>query len=158
MTDDFHAPSRDSFLGMPDIRHMIPIKASPEIVYPLVSTPAGLGKWWAEDVFNVSDDACSLGFFNRGTVYTLRIESKTPSVEVVWRSETGAEWAGTRLIFDLQTGPHSTILRFTHADWAADTDYLTSCNTTWGELMFRLMAVAEGKNPGPLFLKSSFAY
>ena len=137
---------------------MIPINAGPETVYALVSTPEGFSKWWAEDVFNSSSAECSLGFFNRGTVYTLRVESKTPPKEVVWRNQTGQEWEGTRLIFDLQTTPKTTVLRFTHADWPADTDYFVSCNTTWGELMFRLAAAAEGRNTAPLFLKSSMAY
>jgi hypothetical protein len=50
------------------------------------------------------------------------------------------------------------LLRFTHADWAADTDYFVSCTTTWGELMFRLKSAAEGKSRGPLFLAASLAY
>lgn len=44
-----------------------------------------------------------------------------------------------------------SLLRFSHAGWQAETEYFVSCNTTWGELMFRLKAAAEGKNPGPLF-------
>ncbi len=37
-------------------------------------------------------------------------------------------------------------------------DYFVSCNTTWGELMFRLNAAAEGKTPGPLFSAIGLAY
>ena len=29
------------------------------------------------------------------------------------------------------------------------TDMVATCNSTWGELMYRLKAHAEGKNPGP---------
>ena len=49
-------------------------------------------------------------------------------------------------------------MRFTHAEWQAETDYFVSCTTVWGELMFRLKAVAEGKPRGPLFLPGSLAY
>jgi hypothetical protein len=37
-------------------------------------------------------------------------------------------------------------------------DYFTSCNTTSGELIFRLKAAAEGKPRGPLFLAADLAY
>jgi hypothetical protein len=41
---------------------------------------------------------------------------------------------------------------------AANPEAIYSCNTTWGELMFRLKSVAEGKPRGPLFLASELAY
>jgi hypothetical protein len=50
------------------------------------------------------------------------------------------------------------LLRFTHGGWRDATDYFTRCNTTWGELMYRLKAVAEGKAPGPLFSREGFGY
>jgi hypothetical protein len=43
-------------------------------------------------------------------------------------------------------------------DWRAETDYFVACTTTWGELMFRLKATAEGKTPGPLFSATGMAY
>jgi hypothetical protein len=50
------------------------------------------------------------------------------------------------------------VLDFFHAQWRSETPYFTSCNTTWGELMFRLKAAAEGKPRGPLFRRSALAY
>ena len=52
----------------------------------------------------------------------------------------------------------NTLLRFTHADWQAETDYFVSCTTVWGELMFRIKAAAEGQTPGPLFVAAGLAY
>jgi hypothetical protein len=40
----------------------------------------------------------------------------------------------------------------------AETDDFVACTTTWGELMFRLKATAEGKSPGPLFSSTGMAY
>jgi hypothetical protein len=51
-----------------------------------------------------------------------------------------------------------TLLRFSHLDWRAETDYFVACTTTWGHLMFRLKAAAEGKTPGPLFSATGMAY
>jgi hypothetical protein len=77
---------------------------------------------------------------------------------VEWRCETGQEWTGTRIRFHLEAGETGTLLRFTHADWKAASDYFISCNTAWGELMYRLKAVAQDKTPGPLFSTAGLAY
>ena len=145
---------------MPDIRHLIEIAAPPEVVWPLVSTGPGFAQWWAADVVTSPGEAglVELGFFNRTTVYRLRAASLRPAEVADWRCETGQEWAGTRLVFALSGRGAKTQLRFQHADWHEATDYFVSCNTTWGELMFRLKAAAEGKAPGPLFLAASLAY
>jgi hypothetical protein len=144
---------------MPDIKHMIQVNAAPPLVFPLVATASGFTNWWAADV---TDDKAAgtveLGFFNRATVYGLRPIQITAPGKAHWRCETGQEWSGTRLLFDLQEQKGQTVLRFTHADWQAETDYFISCTTAWGELMFRIKAAAEGKNPGALFTKDGMGY
>jgi Activator of Hsp90 ATPase homolog 1-like protein len=144
---------------MPDIKHAIQIDAPPNRVFPLVASADGFKQWWAADVSgNDAAGPIELGFFNRSTVYRLRSNESTKPQHASWLCESGKEWSGTRLLFDLTEQNGKTQLRFTHADWAAETEYFTSCNTTWGELMFRLKAAAEGKSPGPLFTASGFAY
>lgn len=142
---------------MADIRHSISIAAPAERVYPLVASVKGFTLWWAEDVTDNSNGTLELGFFNRATVYRLApVRMKASLVE--WQCETGQEWSGTRLIFEITAQGGNTLLHFTHADWKSETQYFISCNTVWGELMFRLKAVAEGKTPGPLFTASAVAY
>lgn len=135
---------------MPDIQHAIQIATKPEIIHPLVATAKGFGQWWATDITE-PDGAVELGFFNRATVYRLRLLLNQPPTEAEWVCDTGDEWNTTRIIFLLEETKSGTQLRFTHAGWRAASDYFVSCNTTWGELMFRLKGVAEGRNPGPLF-------
>lgn len=144
---------------MPDIKHSIQIDAAPQLVHPLVASPEGFSRWWAA---NVTEDKASgdveLGFFNRSTVYGLHpIEIAAPR-QAHWLCQTGKEWSGTQLLFDLMEQNGKTLLRFTHAGWQAETDYFVACTTTWGELMFRIKAVAEGKTPGPLFSATGMAY
>ena len=91
-----------------------------------------------------------LGFFNRATVYRLNSVRMAAPQSAEWLCESGQEWQGTRLIFDTASKNGGTMLQFAHADWKAETDYFINYNTTWGELMFRLKACAEGKAPGPL--------
>jgi hypothetical protein len=91
-------------------------------------------------------------------VYRLQLARVTAPHEAEWRCTTGKEWDGTRIVFDLKEDKGKTTVRFAHADWKAETDYFVSCNTTWGELMFRLKAAAQGKAPGPLFSAEGMAY
>lgn len=140
---------------MPDIKHAIQISAKPEQIRPLVATAAGLGRWWATDIAE-SAGAVELGFFNRATIYRLRPTAVQPASQTEWVCESGDEWSGTHLGFRLEATNAGTLLRFTHAGWRAETDYFVSCNTTWGELMFRLKAAAEGKNPKPLFSRDGW--
>jgi hypothetical protein len=142
---------------MADIQHSLQIAAKPETVYLLFATGKGFAQWWAADVTE-PDRAVELGFFKRDTVYRLRLTSSEPSVEADWVCETGREWAGTHLIFRLEPAGSGILLRFTHAGWKSAGDYFVSCNTVWGELMFRLKAAAEGKSPGPLFSVDGMAY
>jgi hypothetical protein len=141
---------------MPDIQHSLQIAASPDAVYRLVSTAQGLAQWWAADVTE-PDGAVELAFFDRTTVYRLRLAGGTSPTLAEWICETGSEWSGTHIVFHLQPSGQGTTVRFTHAGWQSATDYFISCNTVWGELMFRLKSAAEGKPRGPLFLVGSMA-
>lgn len=142
---------------MPDIHHSIHLAAPPAAVYPLVSTAQGWAQWWATDVKEMAG-AIEVAFFNRQTVYRLKATANEPPSRSEWLCETGAEWTGTRLVFHLDPSAAGTLLRFTHAGWGADTAYFVNCTTTWGELMFRIKAAAEGKPRGPLFLADSLSY
>lgn len=142
---------------MADLQHSIQLAVPPAKAWPLIATAAGFGGWWATDITE-ADGATDLGFFNRATVYRLRLRRSDAPAEADWVCETGDQWAGTRLVFRLEASKSGTLLRFTHAGWKAETDYFVSCNTTWGELMFRLKATAEGHGPGPLFSSAGMAY
>ena len=142
---------------MPDIRHAIQISAKPEAVYALVSTGNGVTQWWAEDVTEPSSTV-ELGFFKRNTVYRLKLTASHPPFLANWICETGKEWIDTRITCRLEARGAGTFLRFRHGGWASETDYFTSCNTTWGELMFRLKSAAEGRSRGPLFLANDLAH
>jgi hypothetical protein len=139
------------------IQHSIPIAAKPEAIYPLVATAQGLGQWWAADIVE-SEGAVELGFFRRSTVYRLRLTTDEPPAHAEWTCETGAEWSGTKIVFRLEGRGSGSVAQFNHAGWQSETDYFVACNTTWGELMYRLKAAAEGKTRGPLFLPDDLAY
>ena len=141
---------------MADIKHSIQTSATPEQVYPLVATAKGFGEWWATDI-SQSGETVDLGFFGRATVYRLRLSQIKPT-HAGWVCESGDEWSGTHIVFGMESNKNGTLIRFTHAGWREESPYFISCNTTWGELMFRLREVAEGRKPGPLFTKDGLKY
>jgi len=142
---------------MADIHHCVPIAAKPEAIYPLISTGKGLTQWWAADVTE-PQSSVELGFFNRSTVYRVRLMIDKSPTEADWLVESGAEWIDTHLHFRLQENKSGTVLNFSHDGWRSQSEYFVMCNTTWGELMYRLKATAEGKSRGPLFLAADLAY
>jgi hypothetical protein len=144
---------------MPDIKHAIQIGAAPHLVHPLVASADGFSRWWASDVTeDKSTGNIDLGFFNRATVYGLHPVQIDAPRQAHWLCQSGKEWSGTRLLFDLAEQKGQTLLRFTHADWQAATDYFRACTPTWGELMLRIKATPEGISPGPLFVSNGLAY
>jgi len=142
---------------MPDIRLSVQIDAPPSEVYPLISSGSGLSKWWAEDVTRQPDGTVDLGFFKRGLVYSVRLAKSAPPSQAEWACLNGKEWEGTKLLFLLGESKGQSYLRFTHAGWEKATDYFVSCSTTWGALMFRIKAAAEGRPRGPLFSRDGWA-
>ena len=68
----------------------------------------------------------------------------------MWRCHGAQpEWNGTVLTWDLTPDGKATTVRFVHGQWKTFSDYCAMCNSTWGELMYRLKDYLEGKNPGP---------
>ncbi len=87
---------------MATIRHSISIDASPDRIFPLVSSGHGFSQWWAADVSDdIPRNIVSLGFFNRATVYDLRPVRIIPPTVAEWACQSGEEWNGTVLLFDL---------------------------------------------------------
>ena len=142
---------------MADIRHAVQIGARPEAIYPLFATAAGFARWWATDITEAGGSV-ELGFFNRATIYRLRLHSSQPPSAVEWVCETGDEWNGTHIRFLNEPAKSGALMRFSHSGWREETDYFVMCNTTWGELMYRIKAVAEGKTTGPLFSREGLGY
>ena len=140
---------------MADINHSVEISAKPEQVYSLVATGRGFGQWWATDITEAGD-IIELGFFNRASIYRLRPAIEQSAAKAEWMCESGDEWSGTRIAFQMETTKTGTLLRFAHSGWRTASDYFIACNTTWGALMFRLKAAAEGKTPGPLFTREGW--
>jgi uncharacterized protein YndB with AHSA1/START domain len=137
---------------MPEIRHLISIEAPPETIYTALATSAGLASWWTAD--STADDTvggkAEFGFDHKSVIFRMKIETLAPGRQVVWSCRgDNPEWVGTTLTWTIEPSDGGSLLRFTQSGWRDMTDMVATCNSTWGELMYRLKASAEGKNPGP---------
>lgn len=137
---------------MVEIRHFIAIEATPKDVYEALTTDRGLGAWWTADskAERRVEGSAEFGFDNREVVFRMKIEELEPERRVVWSCEgDNPEWAGTRLTWEIEAAEAATHLRFVQSGWRKITDFAASCNSMWGELLFRLKDYLEGKGPGP---------
>jgi uncharacterized protein YndB with AHSA1/START domain len=137
---------------MAEIKHQIQIKTATEKAYAAIATQTGLRSWWTADT-NADEKVggkAEFGFDKRGMVFRMRIEKLDPGKRVVWSCHGDhPEWNGTILTWELSPEGDSTTLRFVQSNWKAVTDLCAICNSTWGELMYRLKNYLEGRNPGP---------
>jgi len=137
---------------MAEMKHQISIKTTPGRVYAALATQTGLRSWWTADSSSEErvGGKTEFGFDRRGMVFRMKIEQLDPDKRVLWSCHGDhPEWAGTRLIWNISHENGASTLRFAHSDWKSVTDFFAMCNSTWGELMYRLKDYLEGRNPGP---------
>jgi uncharacterized protein YndB with AHSA1/START domain len=137
---------------MPDLKHQVPIDAPPARVYAAFSTQNGMRNWWTADTKmdeRVGGKA-EFGFDKRAMVFRMHIEKLDLGKQFVMQCQGDhPEWDGTTLTWTIDSPVDKTIVRFTHSGWKEVTEFCASCNSMWGNLMFRLKGYLEGKNPGP---------
>jgi uncharacterized protein YndB with AHSA1/START domain len=137
---------------MADLHHQIPIQVAPENVFAAIATQSGMRSWWTADTQmeeRIGGQA-EFGFERRQIVFRMTIEKLDPSKQVVMTCcGDHPEWNGTRLTWTLTHDNGVTTVRFNHSGWKAATEFYATCNSTWGELMYRLKDTLEGKHPGP---------
>jgi uncharacterized protein YndB with AHSA1/START domain len=137
---------------MAELKHQIAIKATQDGVYAALATQTGLRGWWTADT--TADEKvggrAEFGFDRRGMVFRMTIDKLEPGKRLVWSCHGDQpEWAGTVLTWDLSPEGGGTTLRFTQSGWKSASEMYAMCNSTWGELMYRLKDYVEGRNPGP---------
>jgi uncharacterized protein YndB with AHSA1/START domain len=141
-----------------DSLHEIPIAAPVSKVFHAWTTTEGLRAWWTADSNAPQTGGAPYVFrFDQGRVtFYFHVEDEKPGERVLWRGIEGpgmpAEWIGTKIDVRLSpAGEGRTRMQFAHRDWRSIEGAYCACNTTWGEMMFRLRDWCEGRSRGPLF-------
>jgi uncharacterized protein YndB with AHSA1/START domain len=154
---DLRARAREGG-GIMDSLHEIAIAASSTRVFAAWTTEEGLRAWWTGDcsVPNRSGEPYVFRFDSGRVAFHFAVEEEVQGERVLWRGIEGpgmpAEWVGTRIDVRLtRTSSDRTRMQFAHRDWRSIEGAYCSCNTTWGELVYRLRDWCEGRPRGPLF-------
>jgi uncharacterized protein YndB with AHSA1/START domain len=137
---------------MVDLHHSVPVAASPDRVYAAVATQAGMQGWWTRDTTMIPQPGgkADFGFDKRSALFHMVIDDLRPNRGIrMTCSGDHPEWAGTTLEWTIAETPEGSVLKFEHRGWREVTDFCASCNSMWGNLMFRLKAFVETGKPAP---------
>jgi len=142
---------------MPSSLHEIHINADPHKVFDAWTTQQGLSSWWTKDSRVPAEAGKTYVFvFDSGNVeFHFRVDQQKKDRYVRWTGVEAkrmpGEWVGTNIEVFLESTDQGTKMRFQHTNWKTDQGMYCICNTTWGELMYRLKDYCEGRGRGPLF-------
>jgi uncharacterized protein YndB with AHSA1/START domain len=134
---------------MPDIRHLVFIKSTPEKIYGAISTQAGIASWWSPHNNAMPQTGSIYRISFSGDYYKeIEISELLPGQKVVWKIlDAHPEWLGTKVIFDISMSENSAELRFSHNNWKEYTDMFGQCNHHWGIYLENLKVYAESGKP-----------
>jgi uncharacterized protein YndB with AHSA1/START domain len=141
-----------------DSLHEIEISAPAAKVFDTWTTKDGLRAWWTGDVTvpRAKGESYVFGFDDGNVKFHFRVVNEVPGVSARWVGVAGpgmpAEWIDTEIDVRLSKAEGDrTRLQFAHRNWRSIEGAYCVCNTTWGELMYRLRDYCEGKPRGALF-------
>jgi len=140
---------------MPDIRHLVSLKSTPEKIYRAISTQTGIASWWSLDN-NAKPEKGSVYRISFGGDYykEIKITELVTDSKVVWEIlQAHPEWLNTKVSFDISMGKNSTELRFSHSGWKDYTDMFAQCSYHWAIYLGNLKAYVEKDQ---LFALSTF--
>lgn len=130
---------------MATIRHHFTIKSPTKKVYDALTLEEGLKAWWTNDtsakyeIGNINHFKFGDEYFNKMKV----LELNFPSI-VSWECVDGdKEWIGTKLTFELEEKDGDTYIKFSHLNWAEESEFFGFCNHQWGRYLDSLKYLCE---------------
>lgn len=142
---------------MEKIEHINYIKAPIAAVYKALTTQAGLGAVWTEELI-VKPELGFINEFNFGDDDNtkMKVVELVQNQKVLWECvDSDPEWVGTKISFDLtnKNGVTSVVLK--HFDWRELTEFYQWCNYNWAMFLLSLKSYCEDDEGTP-FQKRKF--
>lgn len=127
---------------MPDIMHLVKLKASPAAVYEALTTSEGVRAWWTSDA-DLEEKVGGFGvfrFYGGGKVTRVRIDELDVPNRVRWTvvDSFRREWIGTTISFDLKPADDGAQLLFAQRGFPEADENYAICTTGWGIYFDRL--------------------
>ena len=130
---------------MAEIRHRIGIRGSPMDIYRLLTTDAGLSRWWTRDTSGSGDVGSVIEFRFGGEGPDFEVIELVPDRLVRWRhrGDMPPAWQGSEILFELQPDGKQTFVNFSHYNWRETGDFLAHCSTKWAIFMMSIKSCIE---------------
>jgi uncharacterized protein YndB with AHSA1/START domain len=133
-----------------NINHQVGIKASAEKIYEALTTNQGLATWWTNDTSGAGDVGATIAFRFNGGGPDFTVSELVPNQTVKWRHSGNMPeaWMGTSILFELREETDQTFVRFTHANWKEQSNFMGHCSTKWAVFLLSLkdaMETGKGK-------------
>ncbi len=130
---------------MAEIRHRVGIKGSAAEIYAMLTTDAGLSRWWTTDTRGAGEAGSVIHFVFGNDGPCFEVIELEPDRRVRWShyGDMPAEWRGTEVLFELDPREDQTFVNFRHSNWADAGDFLGHCSTKWGVFMLSLKSCIE---------------
>jgi uncharacterized protein YndB with AHSA1/START domain len=138
---------------MPEIMHLIKIRATQDRVYQAVATAEGIRNWWTHDAALDPSvgGAGEFGFYGHRMAIKVKIAELCPPARVAWHgiSSTHGVFDGTAISFDLKSEEGITSVLFAHRGFKTDGDNIASATTRWGFYLLSLKRYLESGKGAP---------
>jgi uncharacterized protein YndB with AHSA1/START domain len=132
---------------MPDIMHLMKIRAPQDKVYAALTTQESLRSWWTRDATLDPGvgGAGVFGFYGHRMVIELRVATLTAPAHVGWDqvSSTGGGFDGSTIRFDLAEEDGVTAVLFAHRGVRDSGTQVASATTRWGFYLLSLKRCLE---------------
>jgi uncharacterized protein YndB with AHSA1/START domain len=118
---------------MVDISQDLPIKSSVEKVFAAISTAAGLDQWWTkrsagQPILGHEYELWFAPEFDWRAVVTKSSVNKEFELTM---TRSDADWAGTRVGFQLEPRPELVWVRFQHSGWPTANEHYRISSHCW---------------------------
>ena len=130
---------------MAEIKHRVGISGSAQEIYQLLTTDAGLSKWWTTDTHGAGGPGSIIAFRFGEAGPDFEVIELVTNRKVVWRhhGEMPPAWIGSEISFLLEESEKQTMVNFRHYNWQQADDFLAHCSTKWGIFMMSLKSCIE---------------
>jgi uncharacterized protein YndB with AHSA1/START domain len=136
---------------MADIIHRIGIACAPDKVFGLLTTDAGLSRWWTTDTSGAGSVGSTIKFRFNGMGPDFEVVELRPDSLVRWRhsGEVPDAWMGTEVSFRLTQEHKQTYVLFSHSNWSNVSDFMGHFSTKWAVFLLSLKAALESGKGRP---------
>jgi uncharacterized protein YndB with AHSA1/START domain len=136
---------------MSEIRHRVGISGSGGDNKQLLTTDAGLSKWWTTDTRGAGDIGSTIEFRFGGGGPDFEVIELIPGQVVRWRhsGEMPEDWIGSEILFELREEGKQTVVNFSHYKWEQSGEFLAHCSTKWAIFLMSLKSCIESGKGQP---------